>query len=127
MLNTTTTDTRATDFEHDFEVVRDLSEKWREYNDSAAVCLRDVYGRYSDKKQRAYNRCFALMQKYNGWGFTIISHNSFMFTCGFELFDPVTDEVCFAYITPSHCRVSAIEHLLPFDDTVVNYHRATRH
>lgn len=99
----------------------------------------DVYGRYSDKKARAYAYCRDLMLKYearayaycrdlmlkydgylmlkydgyvmlkyDGYDFRIIGYNTFMFTCGFMFRDPATDELTFAYITPTYNYCSPI-------------------
>lgn len=92
----------------DFTIVRDLDGAYQRYNMSDDMQLRDVYGRWSDKKERAYNYCRELMYKYNGNGFRIISANTFMFTVGFEFPHPNTGELMFAYITPDYNRCAII-------------------
>lgn len=92
----------------DFTIVRDLDGAYRRYNMSDDMQLIDVYGHWSDKKERAYNYCRELMYKYNGNGFRIISANTFMFTVGFEFPHPDTGELMFAYITHDHNRCAII-------------------
>lgn len=72
------------------------------YNQSAAYCLRDVYGRYSEAKEKAFKYCLNLMYEYNGRDLKIISHNSFMFTAAFIFNDPDTGVIQFMFITPSY-------------------------
>lgn len=98
------------DFVHDFTCVRahKLDDVYQRYTYSDDTQLRDVYGRYSDKKARAYDYCRNLMLKYDGYDFRIISYNTFMFTCGFMFHDPATNELMFAYITPTYNYCSTI-------------------
>lgn len=98
------------DFAQDFTRVSadKLNDVYNRYIWSDDTQLRDVYGRYSDKKARAYEYCRNLMLKYNGYNFYIISYNTFMFTCGFMFHDPATDELMFAYITPTYNYCSTI-------------------
>ena len=72
------------------------------YNQSAAYCLRDVYGRYSIAKEKAFRYCLNLMHSYNGRDLKIISHNSFMFTAAFIFNDPDTGVIQFMFITPNY-------------------------
>lgn len=71
------------------------------YEKSTATNLSEVYGRYSTKKAEAFNYCLNLMKRYNGWGLRILTHNSFVFTAGFEFVDPITSHAMVMYITPS--------------------------
>lgn len=98
------------DFVQDFTCVRahKLDDVYQRYTYSDDTQLMDVYGRYSDKKARAYAYCRNLMLKYDGYDFRIISYNTFMFTCGFMFRDPATDELTFAYITPTYNYCSPI-------------------
>lgn len=57
------------------------------FADSSAKELRDVYGRWSDEKQNAYNDCKSMCDKENGSQFCIISAGRFAFSVGW-----VTDE-----------------------------------
>ena len=45
--------------------------------------LRDVYGRYSDNKEIAFNYCVELCEEKNGQDLCIISHNCHYFTTRF--------------------------------------------
>lgn len=93
----------------DFTVVRNLDGWYQQYNRSDNTQLRDVYGRWSDKKENAYRHCRELMYKYGGSGFRIVSFNTFMFTVGFEFAHPDTGEPMFAYITPDYNRCAVIK------------------
>ena len=53
------------------------------YQNTAATCLDDVYGRYSWEKANAFRYCLDLMEKYDGYGMRIISANTFRFSAGF--------------------------------------------
>lgn len=54
------------------------------YNNSNLETLHECYGSWSWSKERAYNYCKQLCASMNGYGFTIISYNIFMFTIGFK-------------------------------------------
>ena len=71
------------------------------YERATATSLDEVYGRYSAKKKEAFEYCRNLMAKYNGWGLKILSHNTFVFTAGFEFVSDETGAVNIMYITPS--------------------------
>lgn len=62
-------------------------ELWEDYLDSNATSLRDVYGRWSDKKEEAYNDCYDAMVICGGDNFRIIRHSRYTFTCGFTYVD----------------------------------------
>lgn len=73
--------------------------------------LYHVYGRYSERKACAFEYCRERYHEMNGSQFTIVSHNSNIFTVGFYFPHPETGELCFAYITPSYnkwCYVSEL-------------------
>lgn len=72
------------------------------YNRSEADSLRKVYGRYSDKKERAWDYCKDLCRRYSGERLRVLSHNSFIFTAGFRFTDPETGVLRFMFITPSY-------------------------
>lgn len=71
------------------------------------ITLDDVYGRYSDRKFRAYCYCRDIQRKYDGRNGAIVSHNTQMFTYGFY-FDTIDEETAevsatyFYYITPTY-------------------------
>ena len=68
------------------------------YKKSTTDNLREVYGRWSNKKESAYKHCKELMKEKNGNNFRIISANGWMFTAGFE-FKNEKGEDCLMYIT----------------------------
>lgn len=61
-------------------------EIYEAYLNSHDYDLDDAYGRYSEKKRRAWDNCKSLMFKNEGNNLRVISHNGYMFTAGF-LFD----------------------------------------
>ena len=75
------------------------------------VTLRDVYGRHSDAKERAYEYCLRLMDEYHGRGGVILSHNQMIFTFAFIGMNPETGEAAFFYITPTYDRYANITDL----------------
>lgn len=62
--------------------------------------LSDVYGSFSDAKRKAYYACLRMYDELDGWGFCIVSHNTFSFCVTFRFVDPETGEIVQAYITP---------------------------
>lgn len=63
------------------------------------VYLSDVYGSYSVAKERAYNYCRKLCDRFNGWGFQIVSHNINTFSVQFEFENPLNGRIMLAHIT----------------------------
>lgn len=74
-------------------------EAWKKSN---ATELWHVYDKFSHNKVKAWEHCEELCYRFGGSDLKIISHNSFIFTAGFEFADPETGEVMFMYITPNH-------------------------
>ena len=66
------------------------------------VNLSDVYGTYSVAKERAYNYCRKLCDRFNGWGFQIVSHNINTFSVQFAFENPLNGCIMLAYITRDH-------------------------
>lgn len=64
--------------------------------------LSDVYKCYSRAKEKAFNYCRELCQKYNGCGLCISSHNSQTFTVMFNFEHPETGREMVAKITRSY-------------------------
>lgn len=92
-----------------FEVKRpsereDMLYQYKKWQKSTAKYLWDVYGKFSNNKAQAFERCEELMFELKGRRMRILSSNSFSFTVGFEFPHPVTGVLCFAYITPSYDR-----------------------
>lgn len=64
------------------------------------VILSDVYGNYSDAKERAYNYCRKLCDHFNGRDFENVSHNTMAFSVQFE--NPLNGCIMLAFITRYH-------------------------
>ena len=58
------------------------------YDNSKLYTLYHAYTRPSTAKERAWNYCIELMEKYNGYGLKVLSYNTFMFTAAFLFTDP---------------------------------------
>ncbi len=71
------------------------------YAMSGDNCLADAYGSYSKAKADAWKYCEEKRDKYDGWGLKVLSHNTYMFTAGFEFENPETGAVALCIITPS--------------------------
>lgn len=54
------------------------------YENSYLYDIWQCYERPSYRKVRAYEYCKNLCAEMNGWGFTIISYNTCMFSIGFK-------------------------------------------
>jgi len=72
---------------------------WR---NSKYTDLRSAYGRYSKRKEEAWEYCQDLCRRKNGEGLKVISRNSHIFTAGFVFPHPDTGELMFMYISPSY-------------------------
>lgn len=72
------------------------------YELSNDFSLDSVYKTYSMDKSLAWDYCKNLMEKYNGHGLKVISHNLNMFTAGF-IYESGDDEYLM-YITKSADR-----------------------
>ena len=81
---------------------------YERYQRSTDYTLNSVYGSFSYDKMRAFERCEDVMKNHKGFSLKIISHNTFMFTCGFEFFDE-NGKRFFCYITPSNIRKCEID------------------
>lgn len=64
--------------------------------------LYDAYGRFSSKKAAAWDYCEDLCNKHNGRGLKVVSHNTNIFTAGFEYEDPETGVLMFMFISPNY-------------------------
>lgn len=65
-------------------------------------CLFDVYGSFSQAKQRAYDYCIKLANDLGGRGFSIMGANCMQFTVGFTF--SIDNKKYFAYITKDYNR-----------------------
>ena len=88
------------------KLLRGAYERWQKSTDYE---LWHVYDNYSDNKEKAMDYCRELQFYLNGRGLKIISHNSMVFTVGFEFDHPETGELCFAYITRDYNRFMKVE------------------
>ena len=86
-----------------------MRTQYEAYRRSEAENLWQVYGTYSDKKEKAMQYCKELCGKVDGRKLRIISHNSQFFSVGFEFPHPETGELCFAYITAYQDRFCIVE------------------
>lgn len=82
---------------------------------ATAFELSDVYGRCSYQKEHAWNYCYNLYRKLQGWDFKIISFNTFQFSVGFYFYSTELHNICFAYITKAHDRFCQ---LYDYDDYI---------
>lgn len=76
--------------------------------------ITDAYGRPSQTKIDIFNNlideAYDLYQFVTG--ISVVSHNCFIFTMGYEFMDNETGEMCFMYITPNkkvYCPITDLE------------------
>lgn len=81
--------------------------KLRQYNNSTASSLYDVYGSFSSKKYNAWKYCESLKARHNGHDLRVLSANTYMFTAGFRFRDDNGND-CLMYITPSKDEIITI-------------------
>lgn len=79
--------------------IKEMIRRYEMWEGSNARELGDVYASYSVYKERAMRRCKQLCEDLGGFDLKIVSHNTNMFTVGFEYPDAETGELMFAYIT----------------------------
>ena len=60
------------------------------YNNSTAHTMRDVYGKWSNAKEKAYNDCLKKCADDDGRGFKIIGANTSFFSVGYIKDDGAT-------------------------------------
>ncbi len=68
------------------------------YRRASATELYEVYGRYSEKKREAFDRCRKLQATYDGWDGRICTANGWQFTYAFK-FNNGYHQTCLCYIT----------------------------
>ena len=73
--------------------------------------LSDVYKNPSKAKVKAYERCFELCKKYDGFDFCITGHTCHTFTVAFDFMHPETGEYMTARITRSYNHAYYIHNL----------------
>ena len=74
---------------------RNLSAYYEQYKRTTATTLSDVYGRYSTKKQDAYDWCMKKMDELEGYGMKVLSATTYHFTVGFLYTDKETGKLMF--------------------------------
>lgn len=79
--------------------VRNAYEAWQR---SSSTSLRDVYGRFSQAKEEAYNYCCKQFREFDGERFRIIGANTDTFSVGFV--GKIGDRYAFFYITRDNDR-----------------------
>lgn len=88
------------------EKERQARKRYNAWERSEDYALEFVYNSFSTRKARAWRYCQEKQAELNGYGLKVISHNTSIFTAGFEYYDEKTQTVKFYYITPSYdCAV----------------------
>ncbi len=82
-------------------------ENYRYYKLSSDYTLWDAYTAPSVNKRNAWGYCESLCKEKNGHGLKVVSHNSFVFTAGFEYEE--NGEKKYMHITPSYDMTCTIE------------------
>ena len=59
-----------------------------------------VYGRMSNQKLRAWEQIYEEMKRYDGFDLTVLSFNTFMFTCGYYYYNDLGQKIL-VYHTPT--------------------------
>ena len=95
------------------QMERQARNHYKEWKRSGDYALDSVYGSYSANKARAWRYCQEKAIELNGRGLKVITHNSQIFTVGFEYCDEKTGTAKFYYITPSYdCTIDITADML---------------
>ena len=84
------------------EKERQARNHYNAWERSEDYALEFAYKSFSVYKARAWRYCQEKQAKLNGYGLKVITHNSQIFTAGFEYCDEKTGTVKLYYITPSY-------------------------
>ena len=84
-----------------------MCEYYRAYVMNGIRDLDDVYGRYSSAKFRAWRDCERRCAERNGYGLSVITHNTNVFTAGF-LYEGEAGKMFYA-ITPCYAGEICVE------------------
>ena len=88
------------------EKERQARKHYNAWERSEDYALEFVYNSFSTRKAQAWRRCQEKQAELNGYGLKVISHNTSIFTAGFEYYDEKAQTVKFYYITPLYdCAV----------------------
>lgn len=79
-----------------------MNEALSRYISSNKRTLSDCYSTYSSEKFVAFEYCYKLMDKYDGYDLRIIGYNSQRFSVGF--IGMISGHKAFFYITKDHDR-----------------------
>lgn len=72
------------------------------YNNSNMYSLSDAYNAYSFYKTRAEQSILNEMQNNGGWGYKVLSANSFQFSCGYLKTDENDGNIKIVYHTANN-------------------------
>ena len=84
------------------EKERQARKHYQAWERSEDYALEFAYKSFSVYKARAWRYCLEKQAELNGRGLKVITHNSNIFTAGFEYYDEEAQTVKFYYITPSY-------------------------
>lgn len=80
-----------------------LLESYRHAVNTRGYCMvDDCYSRPSAAKQQAENRIRNKMRERNGYGYTVVSYNTMVFTCAYLFMHPEDGNLILCYETPYH-------------------------
>ena len=86
-----------------------IKNAYNAYLNSNDCTLFDCYKNASYYKQRAYDYCLSLVQKYNGQAWCITGYNSQVFSFGF--IGEIDGKAAFFYITRDYDRYIYLDEL----------------
>lgn len=86
-----------------------MFDAYRDFRNTTATTLDDVYTHWSAEKEYAFDRCVELAHNFLAYDYGIISANTFVFTFGFCGF--LEDREIFVFITPRHVRYIYLDEL----------------
>lgn len=90
---------------------KNIKRAYNDFSNSHLYTLYDCYGTFSIYKQRAFNYCRELYEKYNGFSGKIIGFNSQTFSYGFTGTHPDDGRAIFVYITKDYDRYIYIDEI----------------
>lgn len=95
------------------EKERQARKHYNAWERSEDYALEFAYNSFSAHKAQAWRYCQTKQAELNGNGLKIISHNTCIFTAGFEYYDEKAQTLKFYYITPSYeCAVDITADML---------------
>ena len=95
------------------QMERQAREHYKAWKRSKDYALEFVYKSFSVYKARAWRHCQEKQAELNGYGLKVITHNTTIFTAGFEYYDEEAQTLKFYYITPSYdCAIDITADML---------------